>query len=416
MRSSRKFLLPLLAVSVAALLVTAGSSASPLKQSKKKTVKIGFLVPLTGPFAANGLTEAQGFNLGLKTFGESGPGYKFGLKYADTVRDPATALTLTRGLVENYGANFIEGPLGTNEVEAVTPYLVSKKMPVDDLALCSYPQLQAYQKYGLGFTSTWICDTPAMAGAQWAYQVEGLRHVTIVAFDYAFGWEGAGAFAATFRKLGGTVDKFIWIPTGVLDMNSFVSQIPSNTQMVWSDLGGGIATNFIKAYAALGLKGKIPLMGQVLTDISAAPTAQAQGVYMDLQYCSGLTNAQNKRFAAAYEAKYGKLPGYYSEAGYTKARILARAARLLKGDFSNTAKLVKTMKQININTPRGPVKLNPTYDAPVQNQYICQAREVNGQISNVPVHTYKNVPPWGNVLTQQEWLAHFKHDSSGRPS
>lgn len=416
-RSHRKLFLPLLTVSVAALLVTAGSSASPMKHAKtKRLVKIGFLTPLTGPFAANGLTEANGFNLGLKTFGESGKNYKFAVKYADTQRSPAVGLTDARALVENYHANMIEGPLGTNVVEAVTPYLVSKKVPVDDLALCSYPQMQAYQKYGLGFTSTWFCDTPAMTGAQWAYQVKGLRHVTIVAFDYAFGWEGAGAFADVFRKLGGTIDKFIWIPTGVLDMNSFVSQIPKNTQMVWSDLGGGVATNFIKAYSSLGLKGKIPLMGEVLTDVSAAPTSDSQGVYMDLHYCSGLTNPQNKRFVTAYEAKYHQLPGYYSEAGYTKARIVARAARLLDGNFSNTAKLMKTLKAIDLNTPRGPVTLNKKYDGPVENQYICQAREVNGQISNVPVYTYKNVPPWGNVLTQQEWLAHFMHDSSGRPS
>lgn len=412
----RRSLLPLLAVSVAALLVTAGSSASPLGKQAEKTIKIGFLLPLTGPFAANGMTEAEGFNLGLKTFGAGGPGYKIALKYADTMRDPATALTLSRGLVENYHASMLEGPLGTNEVEAITPYLVSKKMPVDDLALCSYPQMQAYQKAGLGFTSTWFCDTPAMTGAQWAYQVKGLRHVTIVAFDYAFGWEGAGAFADTFRKLGGTIDKFIWIPTGVLDMHSFVSQIPANTQMVWSDLGGGVASNFIKGYSALGLSGKIPLMGEVLTDASAMPGDTAQGVYMDLHYCDGLTNALNKRFVTDYTAKYGAIPGYYSEAGYTKARIVARAARLLKGDFSNTTKLMATLKTINLNTPRGLVRLNTTYDGPVENQYICQARKVNGAISNVPVFTYKNVQPWGNVLTQQEWLTHFKHDSSGRPN
>lgn len=414
-RLKRGHLLLLCAVALTAGLVAAASNAS---NQATKVIKVGFLVPLTGVFAANGQQEAQGFNLGLKTFGSRGPGYQIAVKYADTVRDPATALSLTRALVENYDADMIEGPLGANEILAITPYLVSKKMPTDDLTLCSSEQLENYQKYNYGFTSTWFCDTPAMTGAQWAYQAKKWRHVTIVSFDYAFGWEGAGGFAKVFRKLGGTIDKFIWVPTGVLDMNSFVSQIPKDTDAVWALVGGGVAVNFVKAYAALGLSGKTPLMGPILTDYSALPGEGdlAQGIFMDLHYCDGLTNKLNKKFVADYKAKYGTYPGYYSEAGFTKARIVANAARRLKGDFSNTSKLVTTLKSIDLNTPRGPVKLDATYLGPVQNQYICQVKKVSGDLRNVPIFTYPNVPPWGLVLTKAEWLDHFKHDSSARPS
>jgi branched-chain amino acid transport system substrate-binding protein len=422
-RLRRATLLCLLATVLGTLAVAASSTAATSSRGSTgaaSVIKVGFEVPLTGAYAANGMMEANGFNLGLHDFMPANGinGHKVQLKYVDTQRDPATALALSRALVEQWGANVIEGPLGSNEVTAVTPYLVSKQMPVDDLTLCSSQQMEAYQQSGLGFTSGWICDTPAQAGAKWAYSVKHWTHMTVVAFDYSFGWEGAGAFAAEYQKLGGTIDKVIWVPSNVLDMSSYVSQIPKSTQAVWALVGGAVAVNFVKAYDQFGLHGQVPLLGPILTDYSALPGEgdAANGIYMDLQYCDGLTNSLNKHFAAEYYAKYGTYPGYYSEAGYTKARILLNALKRTGGNASNAKVLIAAMKAVaNLNTPRGPVSINSTYDGPVQNAYICQVKKVNGAYRNVPIYTFSKLQPWG-LLSKADWLEHFTHDGSARPS
>lgn len=422
LRFKRSALLCLLVTALAALAATASSTAatSARGSSAASVIKVGFEVPLTGPYAANGQQEANGFNLGLHDFGvaKGVNGHKIAVKYVDTQRDPATALALSRALVEEWGANVIEGPLGSNEVIAVTPYLVSKQMPVDDLTLCSTPQMQSYQQSGLGFASGWVCDTPAMAGAKWAYSIKHWTHMTLVAFDYSFGWEGAGAFAAVYKKLGGTIDKVIWVPSNVLDMSSYVSQIPKSTQAVWALVGGGVAVNFVKAYDQFGLHGQVPLLGPILTDYSALPGEgdAANGIYMDLQYCDGLTNKLNQHFTAAYHAKYGDWPGYYSEAGYAKARILLNALKRIGGDVSNKQKLIASMKAVaNLNTARGPISINSTYNGPVQNVYICQVKKVNGSYRNVPLYTFPKLQPWG-LMTKADWLEHFTHDGTARPS
>ncbi len=73
------------------------------------------------------------------------------------------------------------------------------------------------------------------------------------------------------------------------------------------------------------------------------------------------------------------------------------------------------MKGTAIVAPRGPVKLNASTDSPIQNIYVCEVREVNGHLRNVPIKTYANVQPWG-PLTPSEWEQHFLRDSSARPS
>jgi branched-chain amino acid transport system substrate-binding protein len=404
----------LVGATLAALAVAAVAIAS---STAKSQIKVGFLIPLTGPFAANGIEESNGFNLGLRHFGSNVAGHRIAVKYADTQRDPATALAQARALVENWGADIMQGPLGANEVIPVAPYLISKGVPVDDLTLCSAEQLANYQKYNMGYTSAWACDTPGMMGGQWAAKVKKWKHVTVVAFDYAFGWELAGGFSKVFKKNGGTIDKFIWLPSNALDMSPYVSQIPKDTEAVWVVAGGAIAVNFIKAYDSFGLRGKIPVMGPILSDYSALPGQGdlGAGTLMNLHYCDGLQNKANIEFVKEYKAKYNSYPGYYAEAGYTKARILINALKRLKGDVSDKKKVITAMRTINISdTPRGPIRLSSEFGAPIQNVYICQVKRVNGDLRNVPLYTFKNVQPWG-PLSKQEWLDHFNHDSAGRP-
>lgn len=407
----------LVALGVTALLAATGTGAAT--GSSPRNIVVGYMVPLTGGAAANGLMEAQGFNLGLRHFGSNVAGHKIEVKYVDTQGDPAVALTLARSLVTSTKIDFLEGPLLANEQAAITPYLASVGIPFDDLSATSTAQLDNYGKLDLGYASGWLVTTPTSIGAVWAYKVKGWRHMTMISQDYSFGWVSAGSFAQTFRKLGGTIDKFIWYPTGTADMAPFISQIPSDTQAVWALGVGATSVRLLQAYASFGLK-KIPLMGATtLTDQSALPAAgdAAIGTYSDAQYCDGIPSKINKKFVSAYFAKYGAYPGYYSDAGYTKARILINTLKRLKGDVTNKKKLTAALRSFNIVGPRGPVKLDRKYWVPIQNAYICQVKKVDGALRNVPISTYKAVPLWGaGGLSESDWYEETKRNAAGRPS
>lgn len=405
------------------LLAACGGSATPSGGASpgggsKSPVKVGYLVPLTGTAAANGQDEERGFNLGLKQFGNVVDGHPIDVTYLDTGSSPTVALSDARELVSQDHVQVMEGPLLANQIEVVAPYVMSNGIPEDDLFLASPTQMTDYSKYGLGFTSGWDGAQVSTVGAKWAYDAMHWRHVVVVGDDYAFGWELVGGFMSEFQHLGGTIDKSIWIPLDTVDVASYVSEIPKNTQAVYLELLGTQASNFFADYHAYGLQGHVPMLGSTtMTDQSVLPSvtpADGAGAYTVSQYCDDNPSPANQKFANAYHKAYGVYPAYYSEAGYTKAEILVTALKALHGDVTSGRALARAMKAVSISAPRGPVTISPVTFSPVQDTYICKVTDVGGSLRNIPVKTYSSMQPWG-YLSKSDWLSGFTAESTSRP-
>jgi len=397
----------------------AGASGSASKGGGSP-ISVGFILPLTGTFAANAKLEQDGFKLGLKQFGSKIDGHTIQVHYADGAGTPTVSLSAATSLVTSTHVQVMDGPLISSSIAAVSPYVLGKKIPETDLDLATPTLMNLYKSSGLGMTSGWTSNQPPSVGAEWAYKTKKWRHVTTIGANFSFGWQSVGGFDATFAKLGGKIDKSIWIPTNATTLSSYISQIPSTTQAVWVELSGSQAGIFVNDYASFGLKSKIPLMGQTqLTTQSALPSekpAAALGVYTDAQYCTGIPTKTNKKFTTDFHKQFGVWPGYYSDAGYVKAEILVTALKKLKGKSTTAKKLSNAMRAVKITAPRGPVTINKTTLSPTQNVYICQVKKVDGTLRNVPIKTYKAVPPWGLGISKSTWLTIFAKESSGPPS
>jgi branched-chain amino acid transport system substrate-binding protein len=404
---------------ILALVLAACSAASGSSGSATSPVKVGYLVPLTGPFTNNGTDEEDGFKLGLKDFGSVVDKHPVQVTYLNTEGEPTVALSDATELVSRDHVQVVEGPLVSSGIAVVSPFVQKKGIVEDDLYLASPQQMQDYATYHLGFTSDWNGYQPTTEGAVWAYQTMHWRHITVVGLNISYGWQGVGGFEDEFKHLGGQIDKSLWVPSNVIDVSSYVSAIPRKTQAVFVVLSGAQAASFVNTYAQFGLKSTIPLMGiTTLTDQAALPAEHASaalGVYTDAQYCDDLPSSLNQKFADEYHADYGKYPSYYSEAGYTKAEILVRALQSLHGDVTSESGLARAMRDVHVSAPRGPVSLSSVTSSPVENEYICKVEMVSGSLRNVPVVTYQNVPPWG-ALSKSAFQSDFSQQSSGPPS
>lgn len=400
------------------LLAACGGGGSNGSSGANSPIKVGYLVPLTGTTAANGQDEQRGFNLGLQQFGKTVDGHPIQVTYLDTQSSPSVALSDARELASQDHVQVVEGPLLANQIQVVAPYVMASHIPEDDLFLASPTQMNDYATYGYGDTSGWDSAQVATVGAKWAHDTMRWRHVVVIADDYAFGWELGGDFAAEFKALGGSIDKTIWVPLDAVDVASYVSEIPKNTQAVYVELLGTQAADFLTDYQSYGLQGKLPLLAATTTtDQSALPSVKPPagvGAYTVSQYCDDSPSPANQTFANAYHKAYGVYPAYYSEAGYTKAEILVAALKTLHGDASNGASLAKAMKAVSVSAPRGPVSISHTTYSPVQDTYICKVGNVGGTLRNVPTTTYPAIPPWG-YLGQSAWSSDFKTESAGEP-
>ena len=78
-------------------------------------IRIGMLVPQTGPLAANGKEMENGFRLYLEEQGQRIGGREIKLFVEDTEAKPATALTKARALIESQSVHLLVGPLSTAE-------------------------------------------------------------------------------------------------------------------------------------------------------------------------------------------------------------------------------------------------------------------------------------------------------------
>ena len=400
------------------VLVSCGGSSSTSGGASNAPIKIGYILPLTGTSASPGQAEKNGWNLGLQDFGSTVDGHPIQTTFADSAGDPNVALSDARSLVNQDQVSLVEGPLLANEQAAVASFLDPLKVPVDDISECGYAQMEDYLKYGNGFSSGWTCNQPDTVAADWMYNDLHITHVTTLGADYAFGWLSIGGFETEFKKLGGTIDKMIWAPITTADYSPYVSAIPQNTQAVFAVLVGAGGPRFTSAYQQFGLKSKIPLFGNTtLTDYSVLPGEDPNailGVRVVAQYCDGITTSINQKFADEYKATYNTYPGYYADAGYTKARLAITALKTLNGDVSKPAAIVKAMKATTIVAPRGPVQLSTVTWSPIQNIYACQVENLNGALRNVPIKTFPNQQPWGS-LSESDWKTEFQRDSTGRP-
>jgi len=410
----------MLMVAATALAAAACSSSSSTSASSSAAapVIVGFEAPFTGTAAAPAKQEQEGWNLGLKVYGDTVDGHKIVTYFEDTTGNPTIALSDARSLVLQKHIEIMEGPLLASEDAAVAPFLASYDIPTDNLAVCGQTQIVDDAKYGNAMASGWLCDQPDIVAADYLYSL-GYRHVTVVANDYAFGWLTAGGFMTQFTRLGGKIDKVLYPPLTTVDFSPYVTAIPKNTQAVFAEVVGAGAIDFTKAYAQYGLRPGIPLYGNpLLFDYSVLPGEVPSDVLGDeqiSQYCDGINTPVNNRFVTLFKQAYGTRPGYYAEAAYVHAELVVEALKRLHGDATNPKAVIAAMKSTPITAPRGPVTLNLTVDAPTQNIYVCKVENVNGTLEDVPIKTYPNVLPWG-TLPYAVWQKEYATDSTGAPA
>src|SRR5262249_22878591 len=188
-------------------------AAGSVVWAQRGPIKIGLLVPLTGPLAANGKEMANGLTLYLDQQGQRLAGREVKLLVEDTEAKPAIALTRARALVESQEVNVLVGPLSSAEAYAVLPYIEGRKMPTLSPTVAAEDLTQRRRSPYVVRTG-WSAGLPAHPFGRWVYETLKYRKIAIVAQDFAFGHESSAAFQRTFEEAGGQVVQKLFAPLG----------------------------------------------------------------------------------------------------------------------------------------------------------------------------------------------------------
>ncbi len=201
----------------------------------------------------------------------------------------------------------------------------------------------------------------------------GVKKAAWITWDYAAGAESGAGFKEGLEKAGGQVVATLTLKFPETNFQPLLAQIPGlGVEAVGAFFAGGGAVQFVKEYAAAGIK--VPLCGSgFLTEGVLGPQgAAAEGVETALHYGDGIDNLKNTAFRAAFKAKAGREADVYAVQGYDSAQLLVIGLEAVKGNMEDEAGLYKAMRAAKIDSPRGPVSLSPSQDV-VHNIYLRKA-------------------------------------------
>ena len=376
----------------AAMLAVAGTAAA------EDTVKVGVIATFSGGFASWGPQFQRGAELYMAEHGERVGGTRIVLVIRDDGGpNPELAKQAAQELVTRDKVRFLAGMTFTPSALAVAPLATEAKVPfVIWNAATSVITRRSPYIVRSSFT-VWQVTKPLAA---WAVK-NGVKEAYVAVSDYAPGHDARDAFTKSFTDAGGKVTGELLIPLQTTDFAPYVQRIKdAKPGAVYVFNPAGPSTiGFVKAFAALGLRDAgVKLMGTGDTDELELPAIgeSALGTITGYHYSPCLDTPRNRAWVAAYRKKFGAdaIANFASVAAYDGMHLIYQVVEKLGPRFTGD-QAVEVMKGIRIDSPRGPMTIDPVERDVIQTVYIRRVEKLGDRLCNVAIDQFPDQPdPW----------------------
>jgi branched-chain amino acid transport system substrate-binding protein len=363
--------------------------------SAQETVKIGVILPYSGPFADAANQLQAGIDLYIAKHGDEVAGKKIEIVKKDTGGPAAdVAQRMAQELVVRDQVDIIAGFALTPEALGAAPVATEaqKLMVVMNAATSIVTEQSPY----IVRTSVTIPQVNTAFG-QWAFEEGGVKQAYTLVADYGPGHDAEKSFSKGFTDAGGTILGSDRTPVANPDFSAFVQRVKdANPEAVYIFVPGGAQPAAIgKALVDRGLAPpdvKIFAQGE-LTHPEALESMgdTAKGIITTFHYTLERDDPLNNEFVQGYrDANNGRSPDLFSIGGYDGMHLIYEALKKTNGDTSGDA-LVEAAKGMSWDSPRGPMSIDPETRDVVQTVYIREVQEVDGKLQNVIIHEIPNV-------------------------
>jgi len=331
-------------------------------------VKIGFVNTFSGPNAALGHDERDGFELALDHLDRKMAGLAVEVIYEDDQMKPDVGKQVTERLVLSRKVDFLTGFNWSNVLLAsLKPAIDGKTFLISGNAGPS--QIAGEQCSPYFFSTSWQNDQTPMALGE-TLNSRGVKRLFMLAPNYAAGKDMAAGVKKTFK--GEVIGEEYTGWPGQLDFSAELTKVRSaKPDAVWVFYPGQAGAQFMQQYAQAGLKNSIPIYSVFTVDALTLPQIkeQALGHLSTQQWVQDLDNDVNKRFVADFRKKYGRYPSYYSAQHYDAGMLINSAVVALKGDLSNKDAVRDALRKADFKSVRGSFRYNHNH-FPIQNFYL----------------------------------------------
>jgi len=352
-----------------------GTTARAAGFTGPRSFKIGFVAPLTGPVAPEGIAMQRGFDLGIATLNAAGgiAGHKVDVVSQDTQAVPAVAGTVVKKFIQEEKVDMIVGTI-TNDEEVVASQLC---------AAAGVPVL--FPEHGFWHS---FCNATTVMMGENSFDLNGPlvpfaaekfgKKFFLIGSDFSYPHAYLTVAKNYMKQAGVTVLGELYAPLGTADWSSSIAKIKSaKPDVIYSCVVGGDAIAFVKQGASLGLLPGTPLTGDTLQpEFYPALGGATDGQYVCVRYSEDIKTDGNKKFIADYKKKYGEGPiplvatSAYDTLSFVKAAVEKAASYDKKAVFNAfkglEAKSILSDKPLRID----PMTMNPAYP-----MYITQIQK-----------------------------------------
>jgi branched-chain amino acid transport system substrate-binding protein len=379
----------LLALAAAAL--TAGAA-----QAQSDTVKIGVILPMTGPSASTG----KQIDAAIKLFLAQNGGKAGGKKVEVIVKDDNGVANFTARLAQELIVNdkvvAIAGFGLTPLALTAAPIATQGKTPMVVMAAATSAITEA-SPYIL--RTSFTLPQAAVSIAEWAPK-NGIKKVVTLVADYGPGNDAEKFFVDRFLLNQGQVIEKLRTPLRGADFAPVLQKVrDAKPDALFVFLPSGQGAQFMKQFGERGLdKAGIKLIatGDVTDDDQLNDMGDvALGVVNSHHYSAAHPSAMNKKFVADFQAMHKFRPNFMAVGGYDGIRLIFKGLDASKGAGGDA--LLAAMKGQIFESPRGQILIDAQTREIVQDIYIRKVEKKDGQLWNIEFDVQKAVKDPGKL-------------------
>jgi branched-chain amino acid transport system substrate-binding protein len=310
-------------LSAACIVLAAGASTA----FGADVIKIGGLLPMSGPGSYFGAQDKQGIELALEALNKGG--VKFEVQYEDSACSPLPATQAAKRLIDQYKPDVVIGEECSDATLAVMPVLAQAKVPLLNAGSSSIKVTEPGNPWTFR-----IMPNEVMQGvdiATNAYKRLNARTAVLLYENTNAGIGNAKVFGDTFTKLGGKILADIGFGRDVNDFTSIATRVAGLGKIdvipTYTLEGQGLKITQALAQAGVtkGGGGSAIQLGTIWLPFGFEQKAgkAAVGYIRIVQFDPTDKREQVRSFIQAFKAKYNQDPTHLSAHAYDQIMLIA---------------------------------------------------------------------------------------------
>src|SRR5215475_1172707 len=293
-------------------------------------IRIGGLLPMSGPGSYFGVQDKQGIDLALDEINKVGiAGYKFEVKYEDSNCSPLPATQAAKRLLDQYKPDVVIGEECSDATLAIMPLIEQAKVPLLNAGSSSIRITEPGNPWTFR-----IMPNEVMQGidiATHAYKRLNARAAVLLYENTNAGIGNAKVFNETFTKFGGKILADIGFGREINDFTSIATRITGVGKVdvipTYTLEGQGLKITQALAQAGVtkGGGGQAIQLGTIWLPFGFEQKAgkAALGYIRIVQFDPTDKREQVKGFIQAFKAKYNQDPTHLNAHAYDQIMLIA---------------------------------------------------------------------------------------------